>query len=141
MIFEIQTLSAESYSFVVCERGSSQPLASATFSHRVDFLTDFSVDRLNASAKDPAERFDELRKLGRELYQKLFTRAVEQVWNEYKQRNGFLILCLRLAEAAAKLEVLPWVATEQQRELGLAFYWMLGGLMAAFVLSALRMKM
>jgi hypothetical protein len=43
--FQIQPLSAESYSLTVCERGSSQPLASATFSHRVDFLTDFSVDR------------------------------------------------------------------------------------------------
>ncbi len=106
--FQIQPLSAETYSLTVCERGSSQPLASATFSHRVDFLTDFSVDRLNASTKDPAERFDELQKLGRELYQKLFPLAVEQVWHEYKQRCEFLILCLRFAEDAKKLEVLPW---------------------------------
>ncbi|MEP7336276.1 MAG: hypothetical protein ABI977_00800 [Acidobacteriota bacterium] len=106
--FQIQPQSAESYSLTVCERGSSQPLASATFSHRVDFLTDFSVDRLNASTKDAAERFDELQKLGRELYQKLFPPAVEQVWQEYKQRNEFLILCLRFAEVATKLEVLPW---------------------------------
>lgn len=157
--FQIQSLSAESYSLTVCERGSSQPLASATFSHRVDFLTDFSVDRLNASTKDAAERFDELQKLGRELYQKLFPPAVdsnsqferimmgkvaqpaevapfsqvvdresnatsagcatvfgqiencctvEQVWREYKQRSEFLILCLRFAEGAMKLEVLPW---------------------------------
>ncbi|MBI3421886.1 MAG: tetratricopeptide repeat protein [Acidobacteria bacterium] len=106
--FQIQPLSAESYSLAVCERSSSQPLASATFSHRVDFLTDFSVDRLNASTKDAAERFDELQKLGRELYQKLFLPAVEQVWHEYKQRSEFLILCLRFAKDAAKLEVLPW---------------------------------
>ena len=106
--FQIQPLSAESYSLTVCERSSSQPLASAAFSHRVDFLTDFSVDRLNASTKDAAERFDELQKLGRELYQKLFLPAVEQVWNEYKQRSEFLILCLRFADGAAKLEVLPW---------------------------------
>ncbi len=106
--FQIQPLSSESYSLTVCERGSSQPLASATFSHRVDFLTDFSVDRLNASTKDPAERFDELQKLGRELYQKLFPLAVEQLWREYKQRSEFLVLCLRFAEGAAKLEVLPW---------------------------------
>lgn len=106
--FQIQPLSAEHYSLTVCERGSSQPLASATFSHRVDFLTDFSVDRLNASTKDAAERFDELQKLGRELYQKLFPPAVEQVWREYKQRSEFLILCLRFAEGAKKLEVLPW---------------------------------
>jgi len=33
------------------------------------------------------------------------------------------------------------LAKEKQRELDLAFYWMLGGLMAAFVLVALRMKM
>lgn len=106
--FQIQPLSAESYSLTVCERGSAQPLATATFSHRVDFLTDFSVDRLNASTKDAAERFDELQKLGRELYQKLFLPAVAQVWREYKQRSEFLILCLRFAEGAAKLEVLPW---------------------------------
>ena len=106
--FQIQPLSAESYSLSVCERGSSHPLASATFSHRVDFLTDFSVDRLNASTKDAAERFDELRKIGGELYQKLFPPVVEQVWHEYKQRSEFLILCLRFAEGAAKLEVLPW---------------------------------
>ncbi len=106
--FQIQPLSAESYSLTVCERSSSAPLAFATFSHRVDFLTDFSVDRLNASTKDPAERFDELQKLGRELYQKLFPPAVEQVWHEYKQRSEFLILCLRFAEGTTKLEVLPW---------------------------------
>ena len=106
--FQIQPLSAESYSLTVCERHSSQPLASATFSHRVDFLTDFSVDRLNASTKDAADRFDELRKIGAQLYQKLFPPAIEQVWNDYKQRSEFLILCLRFAEDAAKLEVLPW---------------------------------
>jgi len=33
------------------------------------------------------------------------------------------------------------LAKEKQRELDLAFYWMLGGLLAAFVLVALRMKM
>jgi len=106
--FQIQSINAESYSLTVCERSSSQSLASAIFSHRVDFLTDFNVDRLNASTKDPAERFDELQKLGRELYQKLFPPAVEQVWQKYKQRSEFLILCLRFAEDAAKLEVLPW---------------------------------
>ncbi|MBS1787364.1 MAG: CHAT domain-containing protein, partial [Acidobacteria bacterium] len=106
--FQIQPLSAEHYSLAVCERGSVQSLASATFSHRVDFLTDFSVDRLNASTKDAAERFDELQKLGRELYQKLFPPGVEQVWREYKQRSEFLTLCLRFAEGATKLEVLPW---------------------------------
>jgi hypothetical protein len=33
------------------------------------------------------------------------------------------------------------LAKEKQRELDLAFYWMLGGLLAAFVLVALRMKL
>lgn len=33
------------------------------------------------------------------------------------------------------------LAKEKQRELELAFYWMLGGLIAAFVLVAMRMKM
>jgi tetratricopeptide (TPR) repeat protein len=106
--FQIQPSSAEAYSLTVCERDSSQPLVSATFSHRVNFLTDFSVDRLNASSKDAAERFDEFRKIGAQLYQKLFPPAVEQVWNDYKQRSEYLILCLRFAEAATKLEVLPW---------------------------------
>lgn len=106
--FQIQPLSAKSYTLTVYERGSAQPLAPPhEFSHRVDFLTDFSVDRFNASAKDALERFDELQKLGRELYQKLFPPAVEQVWHEYKQRSEFLILCLRFAEDATKLEVLP----------------------------------
>ncbi|MFN7999566.1 MAG: CHAT domain-containing protein [Acidobacteriota bacterium] len=114
--FQIQPLSAESYSVTVCERGSAQPLASATFSHRVDFLTDFSVDRLNATTKDPAERFDELQKLGRELYQKLFPPAVEQVWQAYKQRSEFLTLCLRFAEGATKLEVLPWETLHDSAE-------------------------
>ena len=41
--FQIQPLSAENYLFTVCERGSSQPLAPATFSHRLDFLTDLVV--------------------------------------------------------------------------------------------------
>jgi tetratricopeptide (TPR) repeat protein/CHAT domain-containing protein len=111
--FQIQSLSAESYSLTVCERHFNQPLlsqqlVSGTFSHRVDFLTDFSVDRLNASTKDPAERFDELQKLGRELYQELFPPAVEQVWKEYKQHSECLVLCLRFAAEATKLDVLPW---------------------------------
>lgn len=33
------------------------------------------------------------------------------------------------------------LAQEKQRELDLAFYWMLGGLVATFVLVALRMKL
>ena len=106
---QVRPLSADSYSLTVFERCSSQSLAPAsTFSHRIDFLTDFSVDRLNTSTQNPTERFDELQKIGRELYQKLFTPSVEQVWNEYKQRSEFLILCLRFAEGATKLEVLPW---------------------------------
>lgn len=71
--FQIKALSADSYSLDVFERDASQPLAAGTFSHRVDFLTDFGVDRLNASTKDAAERFDELQKLGANLYQKLFS--------------------------------------------------------------------
>jgi tetratricopeptide (TPR) repeat protein/CHAT domain-containing protein len=119
--FQIQSLSAETYSLVVCERPYAQPfsshsLVSATFSHRVDFLTDFNVDRLNASTKDAAERFAELQKLGRELYQKLFSPAVEQVWHEYKQRSEFLILCLRFADGATKLEALPWETLHDDTE-------------------------
>jgi tetratricopeptide (TPR) repeat protein/CHAT domain-containing protein/NADH/NAD ratio-sensing transcriptional regulator Rex len=111
--FQVRPLAAETYSLTICERNlaqppSSQQLVSATFSHRVDFLTDFSVDRLNTSAEDPAVRFDELQRLGRELYQKLFPPELEQIWNEYKQRHEFLILCLRFSETAMKLEVLPW---------------------------------
>lgn len=111
--FQIHPLSAETYSLAVSERHLNQlpvsePLVSTAFNHRIDFLTDFSVDRLNASTKDAAERFDELQKLGQELYQKLFPSTVEQVWNKYKQRNEFLILCLRFAPGATKLEVLPW---------------------------------
>lgn len=67
--FQFRPLSAETYSLAICERHLAQPLSSqqivsATFSHRVDFLTDFGVDQLNASTKDPAERFDKLRYIG-----------------------------------------------------------------------------
>lgn len=106
--FQIQPLSAESYSLNVCERGSSGPLARSTFQLRVDFLTDFSVDRLNASTQDAAERFDKLKEKGQELYRTLFTPNVHRCWREYQQRSEFLILCLRFAEDANKLEVLPW---------------------------------
>jgi tetratricopeptide (TPR) repeat protein len=106
--FQIQVLSADNYTLTVLERGVLQPLATSTFNHRVDFLTDFSVDRLNSSTKDADERFDELQKLGQELYQKLFQPSVKQIWHEYKQSSEFLILCLRFAEEAVKLEVLPW---------------------------------
>ncbi len=106
--FQIQMLSAESYSLTVCERGSPQQLAYNDFNLRVDFLTDFSVDRLNASTQDAGDRFDELKRKGQELYRTLFNPAIEHVWREYKQRSEFLILCLRFAEKAAKLEVLPW---------------------------------
>ncbi len=100
--FQIQPISAESYSLTVCERDSSQPLATSTFQLRVDFLTDFSVDRLNASTQDAGDRFDKLKEKGQELYRELFTPNVQQVWNEYKQRSEFLILCLRFADEAAK---------------------------------------
>jgi tetratricopeptide (TPR) repeat protein/CHAT domain-containing protein len=109
--FQIQPLSTDAYSLTVCERHFTQPsqqLVAATFRHRVDFLTDFSVGRLNTSTKDPAVRFDELRKIGEDLYQKLFSPAIEQVWQEYKEQSEFLILCLRFSETATNLEVLPW---------------------------------
>src|ERR1700686_3547193 len=114
--FQIQLLAGETYSLTVCERHPSKPLVSSTFSQRVDFLTDFSVDRLNASTKDAAERFDELRKIGEELYQKVFPPTVEHVWSEYKQRSKFLILCMRFDEEARRLDVLPWETLHDGQE-------------------------
>lgn len=106
--FQINSLSLESYSLDVFERNSFQVLASVIFNHRVDFLSDFSIERLNASTQTAAERFDELQKLGSTLYQKLFSPPVENVWKEYKQQSDFLVLCLRIAENASGLEMLPW---------------------------------
>lgn len=38
------------------------------------------------------------------------------MWDEYKQRGEFLILCLRIAEEASRLEVLPWEALHDGAE-------------------------
>jgi len=57
--FQLRPESAESYSLTVCERGSAQPLASATFSQRVDFLTDFSVDGYYQQSLKIREEFED----------------------------------------------------------------------------------
>jgi tetratricopeptide (TPR) repeat protein/CHAT domain-containing protein len=111
--FQVGLLSGQDYSFTVCERlvpqtTRSSVLVSVKFSSRADFLTDFGVDRLNASTLKAPEHSEEIQGIGKHLYQRLFTSEVESIWNKYKQTADFLILCLRFAPEAKGLEVLPW---------------------------------
>jgi len=58
--------------------------------------------------RTPAETFQRRRAFGTKLYEKLFSPGVANTWQAYKDKSDFLVLCLRIARAAEKLEVLPW---------------------------------
>jgi tetratricopeptide (TPR) repeat protein/CHAT domain-containing protein len=92
----------------VFERGNSQSLASSIFEYDLSFMTDFEISRLDAEPKGPYERLERRKVFGSKLYQKLFTSEIEKTWQEYKEKSDFLVLCIRIAPEAEKLEILPW---------------------------------
>jgi CHAT domain len=106
--FLIHPQSGDSYHLEVVARGQLQPLATATFDYPLSFMIEFELRGLDFDVKDPLGRIERLRAFGSRLYQKLFTSEVRCVWQEYKDRSDFLVLCLRIAPEASGLEALPW---------------------------------
>ncbi len=107
--FHLQPDTRDSFNITVYERGSSQPLASSQFSFPLsDWMTKHDIARLEFNPRDTHERLDELRKFGGKLYQLLFTPAIQQVWQEHRDRSNWVTLCLRIDDAAKELEALPW---------------------------------
>lgn len=105
---QIRTGNDDTFQVEVFERGNSQSLASSTFEYDLSFMTDFEISRLDAEPKGPYERLERRKAFGSKLYQKLFTSGIEKTWQEYKEKSDFLVLCIRIAPEAEKLEVLPW---------------------------------
>ncbi|MBW8036481.1 MAG: CHAT domain-containing protein, partial [Planctomycetes bacterium] len=106
--FCIRTNEEGHYHLEIFERGKSQPSTQTSFSYDLSYITQFEINRLEPDSKDPYGRMERLREFGKKLYDKLFTHDVQKLWADYKQKSGFLVLCLRLAAEANGLEVLPW---------------------------------
>src|SRR5262249_58653132 len=107
--FQLTGTPPEKFHLDVCERGSSQPLASATMESRLDFMAGFELERLDYDRRNPRGRIELLRAYGTRLYEKLFASPeVRRVWQEYRERSRFLVLCVRIHNDAAGLGALPW---------------------------------
>lgn len=107
--FQITRTAPENFHLEVCERGQSQSLASAEMEYRLDFMAGFELERLDYDRRNPHGRLELLRAYGTRLYEKLFASPdVRRTWQEYRERSGFLVLCVRIHDDAAGLEALPW---------------------------------
>jgi tetratricopeptide (TPR) repeat protein len=106
--FQVSVGKDEDFLVEVYERGNSELLASSTFGYDVSFMTDFEVSRLDIGSEKPYERMQRLKAFGGKLFRKLFVPDIEKIWRQYKETGDFLVLCLRIAPEAERLEVLPW---------------------------------
>jgi hypothetical protein len=85
--FQITRAAPENFHMDVCERGQSQPLASASIEYRLDFMAGFELERLDYDRRNPRGRLELLRAYGARLYEKLFASPdVRRVWQEYRER-------------------------------------------------------
>lgn len=115
--FHLQSNTNDTFNVTVFERGSSQPLASSQFSFPLsDWMTKHDIAKLEFNPRDPHGRLEELRKFGGKLYHLLFTPAIQQLWQQTRDRAEFLTLCLRMDDAAKGLEALPWEALHDGTE-------------------------
>jgi CHAT domain-containing protein len=106
--FQIRPRENGDYILQILQRSNSQLLAEASFDYDLSYMTEFEIKRLEFDAKDPYGRLERLKAFGTKLYRKLFTPNVHKLWQNYKDKSDFLVLCLRLAPEASKLEALPW---------------------------------
>lgn len=116
--FHIRPQSQDSYSLEIFARDSSQPLAKTTLDLGLDSHTGFTLAGL-ANVKNPSERLNALTAFGQRLHQTLFKPEVQQVWQSQAQQTqhpDLLVLCLRIAPEADKLEALPWEALHDGEE-------------------------
>ncbi|MEK9139064.1 MAG: CHAT domain-containing protein, partial [Bacteroidota bacterium] len=106
--FNIKADHQKGYSLQVTERGKPEPLAESSFSYDVSFLKEFEIRQLDADPKDPQGRLERLRKFGANLFNTVFTKDILTVWQAYKKKQDFLILCVRIDPDADELEIVPW---------------------------------
>jgi tetratricopeptide (TPR) repeat protein len=108
--FNIRLKSGDTYSLEVTPRDASRFAVNAEFHYPLSYMTEFEINQLDVSAKDPAARVERLQSFGAKLYGKVFSTEVEKLWQEAKDRSGFLVACIRIAPEAIGLEALPWEA-------------------------------
>jgi len=96
------------FTLEVFQRGSSQPLANTSFEYDVSFLTEYDVSNLDSGKVEPGIRFEKLKSFGRNLYDRLITKEIGDVWQKFKEKEDFVTLCIRISREAEKLELLPW---------------------------------
>ena len=106
--FQIRPKESDAFTLEIFERGRNLPLAHAAFDYPLSYMTEYEIGQLDFDAKDPQARLERLRAFGGKLYEKLFSADVQKVWQSYKTKSDFLILCLRVAPEASGLEALPW---------------------------------
>ena len=108
MIFIFNHKEKSDFSLEIFERGNTQPLTKTSFDYDISYMTQFDINRFEAEISKPHERFNHLKDFGTNLYDKVFTTEVKQIWQNYKKKSDFLVLCLRISPEASGLEVLPW---------------------------------
>ena len=100
--FVIKSEKENRFGLEVFNRNSSFGLAGSVFDYDVSFLTDFTISRIVeqkiVEQKDARRQFEDLKAFGSMLYEKLFTREIEKIWQETKEQSDFLCLCLRMGQ-------------------------------------------
>jgi tetratricopeptide (TPR) repeat protein/CHAT domain-containing protein len=89
-------------------RNNSQPLLSTEIKFPSLLLSNYELNQLDFDDRQPAQRVERLRTYGRRLYQTVFTAEVERIWQEQKQTNEFVSVCIRIAPQVNELEAIPW---------------------------------
>jgi len=106
--FHVQPDDESGYSVSIYERGKTDKLAGTTFEYDTSYIGAHQLRQLDIDKKNPQGRFERLTQFGRQLYDRLFTPEISKIWEEYKSKSDFLVLCLRIDREAAALETLPW---------------------------------
>ncbi|MGA1840641.1 MAG: CHAT domain-containing protein [bacterium] len=114
--FHIERGKDGNFSLQVFERNKTHPLAREEFSYELSYTTEFQISRMDLDTKDPHERLQSINSFGSDLYKRIFTEQIKGLWNEYKGKNVFLTLCIRIAPEAKELEILPWEALNDGAE-------------------------
>lgn len=104
------------FTLEVFQRGSSQPLANTSFEYDVSFLTAYDVSNLDSGKVEPGIRFEKLKSFGSVLYNRLFTKEIGDVWRNFKEKEDFVTLCIRISREVERLELLPWETLYDGRE-------------------------
>ena len=104
------------FTLEVFQRGGSQPLANTSFDYDLSFLTEYDVSNLDSGNVEPGIRFEKLKRFGMNLYDRLFTKEIGDLWGKFKGSGEFVTLCIRISREAERLELLPWETLHDGRE-------------------------